>query len=127
MKAVKGNSALIKDGKLYVLDAKAKSAMVLSMGDLSKGATGVDLTITQWLGSDTPVTHATKVVELDPEVWEHPEWGIPLQTLSGGEILLNYKNIVTGPQPKELFEVPAGYKVKDLTDAFGALMKAIKK
>lgn len=160
IEAVKGKSALINDGKLYVLDSKAKTAIVLSLGDMSKGTAGVDLTITQWLGSDTPITHASEVVELDPEVidgvkchhyiaytktlqpgsangesfqntldsdtevWEHPEWGIPLQTLSGGQIRLNYKNIVPGPQPKELFEVPAGYKVEDLTDAFGALMKA---
>jgi hypothetical protein len=159
IEAVKGNSALFKDGKLYVLDAKKKTATVLSM-DIAGGAAGADRTITSWLGSTTPITHSSEVRELEPEVidgikchhyiaftkteqpgtvdgkplqntldsdtevWEHPEWGIPLQTLSGGVIRQNYRNIVPGPQPKEKFEIPAGFKVVDLSDAFGALMKA---
>ena len=159
IEAVKGNSALFKNGKLYVLDAKNKTATVLSI-DIAGGAAGADRTITSWLGSTTPITHSSEVRELEPEVidgikchhyiaftkteqpgtvdgeplqntldsdtevWEHPEWGIPLQTLSGGVIRMNYKNIVPGPQPKEKFEIPAGFKVVDLSDAFGALMKA---
>ncbi len=159
IEAVKGNSALFKDGKLYVLDAKKKTAMALSM-EIGGGTAGVDRTITRWLGSTTAITHSSEVKELEPEVidgvkchhyiaftkteqpgtidgkqlqntldsdtevWEHPEWGIPLQTLCGGTIRMNYKNIVPGPQPKEKFEIPADYKVVDLSDAFGALMQA---
>lgn len=162
--SVKGNSFIIKNNKVYILDAQKKTATVLSLEDAAKtgGGAGMDRQITQWLGSETAVksevekkmlepevidgvecthyiayTHTAQpatidgqqrsnAVDSDHEVWEHPQWGIALQTLTGQSIKLNYKNIVPGPQPKEKFEIPAGYKEVDMTDAFGALMKAMQ-
>ena len=162
--SVKGNSFIIKNNKVYILDAQKKTATVLSLEDAAKtgGAAGMDQQITQWLGSETAVKTEVEKNMLDPEVidgvecihymayantaqaatidgkpvpntvnsdrevWEHPQWGIALQTLTGQSIKLNYRNIVLGPQPKEKFEIPAGYKETDMTDAFGALMKAMQ-
>ena len=62
-------------------------------------------------------------LDSETEVWEHPQWGIPLQVKT--DRIINYRNIVPGPQPKEKFEVPAGYEVNDLSDVFGALMKGL--
>lgn len=162
--SVKGNSFIIKNNKVYILDAQKKTATVLSLEDAAKtgGGAGMDQQITQWLGSETAVKTEVEKKMLDPEVidgvecihyiayantaqaatidgkpvpntvnsdrevWEHPQWGIALQTLTGQSLKLNYRNIVPGPQPKEKFEIPAGYKETDMTDAFGALMKAMQ-
>ena len=133
--SVKGNSFIIKDNKVYILDAQKKTATVLSLEDAAKtgGGAGMDQQITQWLGSETAVkTEVEKkmlnpevidgvecihyiayantaqaatidgkpvlnTVNSDREVWEHPQWGIALQTLTGQSLKLNYRNIVPGP------------------------------
>ena len=162
--SVDGKSFIIKDAKVYILDAKKKTATVLSLEDAAKtgGSQGMDLQITKWLGSETPIESATETKYLDPEeidgilckhyiaytktvqpgtvegktligtldsdheVWEHPEYGIPVQTLTGGSLKLNYRNIVPGPQPADKFEVPKGWEIKDMTEAFGALLKVLQ-
>lgn len=43
--------------------------------------------------------------------WIDDATGIPLKTsAANGEWMVEYKNLKTGPQDPELFEVPAGYK-----------------
>ena len=162
--SVDGKSFIIKDAKVYILDAEKKTVTVLSLEDAAKvgGSKGMDLQITNWMGSETPIESSTKKKDLDPEeidgimckhyiaytttvqpgtvdgktmkntvdsdheVWEHPEYGIPVQTLTGGMLKLNYRNIIPGPQPADKFEIPKGWAVKDMTEVFGAMMKMLQ-
>ncbi len=43
--------------------------------------------------------------------WIDPKTKIPLKTASeDGKWIMEYKNLIIGPQPEDLFNVPAGYK-----------------
>lgn len=140
LKEEDGKHCIQKDSVLYVIDHKSKTITKLDLRKTFKGGKGFgDRLVTQMKGS--PVSSNTKVVYLedesidgvlcrhyvayvsssdgsmnsDREVWEHPEWGIPLKvvTAASKEFTEIYRNFEIGPQPKELFELPRNYRMID--------------
>lgn len=140
LKEEDGKHCIQKDSVLYVIDHKSKTITKLDLRNTLKGGKGFgDRLASQMKGS--PVSSSTKVVYLedesidgvlcrhyvayvsspdgsmnsDREVWEHPEWGIPLKvvTAQSKEFTEIYRNFGLGPQPKELFELPKDYKITD--------------
>ncbi len=48
-------------------------------------------------------------VEMTVTVWIADGFPVPLRTVTANGTVTEYHNIVVGPQPAELFELPAGY------------------